>query len=124
MGHDRPRALQPQPVDLVRLDPAEAVAVGDAVQDRAEPAEAVGEGAVEIEDDEAGPPRRGSRAISVRRFSSGTLRRSSSPPGAQSCSSTPSSWPATLRSASTVPNPFRDGAPATGGPPASAQVSV
>src|SRR3954463_13759941 len=50
-----PGAPQPQPVALVRLDAAEAIAIGDAVQDRAEPVEAVGEGAVEIEDDEAKP---------------------------------------------------------------------
>ncbi len=48
-----PGAELAQILHFVRRDPAEAVTVGDAGQDGAEPAEAVGERPVEIEDDEA-----------------------------------------------------------------------
>jgi hypothetical protein len=57
--HDLARAERAQVGDLVLLDAAEAVAIGDAVQDAGEPREGVGEGAVEVEDDEAvADPRR------------------------------------------------------------------
>ena len=42
----------PQRVDLVRLRPLEAEAVGDLVDDAAEPGKRVGKRAVEVEDDE------------------------------------------------------------------------
>ena len=52
MRHDLGRAHAAQQLDLVRLDPLEAVTVGDVVDDPHEPRERVGQRAVEVEDDE------------------------------------------------------------------------
>ncbi|GJE06575.1 hypothetical protein AOPFMNJM_1897 [Methylobacterium jeotgali] len=71
MRDDLAGGQPPEPVLLAGLDPAEAVAVRDAVEDAAEPRIGIGQRAVEVEDDEADARavlgvRPGQAALSVR----------------------------------------------------------